>query len=237
MGARDHVNSGSGKGAEGLNRKEIESHIEASRENLKSLRNQISQLKEQRAKSVLKLDRGELGDIRTKIRDLELQSEDVELHKSALEDELGNLEKREPEAAEIRRKLAEEHWPLALKEYEKVVKFYGALKPSVQKLFELNNFMRELCSQHERLIGDGIRVPQIHLNPTLYSVCEAEFLAFGHNPFPLVLEQPSKVLDLMLASERQSIHGNSSPAPVPAVHVTPDKVGLDESHNGGKIKK
>lgn len=62
----------------------------------------------------------------------------------------------------------------------------------MEKITGLNNEMAVLANQHERLVGDSIPNPHLHVPPELYQVAKVKFDV-----------APPKSLDLRLATERE----------------------------------
>jgi hypothetical protein len=100
-------------------------------------------------------------------------------------------EKREPEAEKIRKRLAEDLWPAALVEYERLKRIHGELDPVLKKITGLNNEMEALANQHKGLIGEKFYTPRIPVPPELYSVADAKF------------EVAPPKLDLRVGSKRE----------------------------------
>jgi hypothetical protein len=100
-------------------------------------------------------------------------------------------EKLEPEAAKIRKRLADELWPSALAEYDKLEALTVELQPIVEKITQLNNEMAVLTKQHERLIGDKIYTPRIPILEVWYVAANTK------------LDSLPKSLDIRLPAERE----------------------------------
>jgi hypothetical protein len=102
-----------------------------------------------------------------------------------------DLTEREPEAAKIRARLADELWPLALVEYEKLQRLQGELGPILAKVTALNDEMTTLRNQHKCLVGDSMYVLRVPIPQELYLAANAK------------LETLPKSPDIRLASERE----------------------------------
>jgi hypothetical protein len=160
--------------------------------NIRTSETELKKLREDKKKRILLLHPGELKNIATRIRELEDQVEDNKLAQEALKKEIQEFkEKKEPEAARIRKRLAEELWPAALAEYEKLPRILAELQPILEKITALNNEMTGLANQHESLIGDSISTPQIPIPQELYVAAKAKIIAIP------------KSLDVRLSTERE----------------------------------
>lgn len=169
-----------------MKRQEVETRLKATATAIATHQKTLQTLNEEKRQKILKLKDGELADLNGRIRQGEQQLEDAQLLKAALTDELRDItEKREPEAAKIRKHL-QELWAPTIAEYEKLPPILRELQPILEKVTAFNNEANTLANQHESLIGDSIPIPQ-----ELQSVCN---LKFGALP---------KTLDTRLASERQ----------------------------------
>lgn len=163
--------------------------------NIRTSETELKKLREDKKQRILLLHPGELKNIGTRIRELEDQVEDSKLARGALEKELSELKtKKEPEAANIRKRLAEELWPAALAEYEKLPKILAELHPILDKITGLNNEMTTLTRRHKDLVGESILTPQIPVPAELYSLVNVK----------LGLAPPK--LDVRLATERERDH-------------------------------
>jgi len=126
----------------------------------------------------------------SRIRELEDQVEDSKLAREALEKEIQEFkEKKEPEAARIRKRLTEDLWPAALAEYDKLKRIHGELQPVLEKVTGLNNEMAALAGRHENLIAESVSTPQILIPRELYFVANMK------------LEPLPKTFDARLTSE------------------------------------
>jgi hypothetical protein len=153
---------------------------------------EINKLREDKKHRILLLHPGDLKNIGTRIRELEDQLEDNKLARGALEKEIQEFqEKKEPEALEIRQRLAEKLWPAALAEYEKLPKILGELRSIVGKVIEFNNEAITSRKHHDELVGDAMQTPQLNIPEELYLAANAK------------LDSAPKSLDLRLATERE----------------------------------
>jgi hypothetical protein len=175
-----------------LNRRELEQRLENVVNTIRMSETELKRLREDKKQRILLLHPGELKNIGTRIRELEDQVEDNKLARGALEKELQEFkEKKEPEAARIRKRLAEELWPAALAEYAKLPRILAELQPVLEKISAFNNEMRTLAGQHETLIGDSISTPEIVIPQELYVAAKAKIVAIP------------KSLDVRLTTERE----------------------------------
>ena len=158
-----------------MNRRELEQRLENVVNNIRTSETELERLREEKKRQILKLNPSDLKTISSRIHELEEQVEDNKLARSALEREIQESQEKEPEAAKIRKRLAEKLWPAALVEYEKLKRIHGELGPVLEKITGLNNEMEALANQHKGLIGDKIYTPRIPVPPELYSVATAKF--------------------------------------------------------------
>jgi len=176
-----------------LNRQELEQRLETVVNTIQTSEAELKKLREDKKRRILLLHPSDLKNISARIRELEDQVEDNKLARGALEKEIQEFkEKKEPEAAKIRKRLAEELWPAALAEHEKLKRIHGELGPVLEKITALNNEMITLANQHERLIEDGILSPELHVPHQLYLLADMKFDFV-----------PPKSLDVRLAATRE----------------------------------
>jgi hypothetical protein len=178
-----------------MNKQEIDQHIGETIEKVKTQKALIASLETQA------LDVAAQGDVKkvvatkkelTAAREL-LDGLELVL-KSYEKKSKDYTEKQEPEAAKIRKRLAEELWPAATAEYDKLKALHGELAPILEKITGLNNEMEALANQHKRLIGDRIYTPRIPIPAELYSVMNVKLgVAPSH-------------LDVRTASHREMQH-------------------------------
>jgi hypothetical protein len=112
-----------------LNRQELEQRLENVVNSIQTSETELKRLREEKKQRILKLNPSDLNTINARIRELEGQVEDSKLAHEALEKEIQESQEKEPEAAKIRKRLAEELWPAALVEYEKLKRIHGELGP------------------------------------------------------------------------------------------------------------
>jgi hypothetical protein len=100
-------------------------------------------------------------------------------------------EKREPEAAKIRKHLAEDLWPSALPLHEQVRAFQAGLEPVLEKITQMNNEFLALANEHKQLIDEKIWTPRIPIPQEIYAAAAVK------------LETLPKSLDVRLPTERE----------------------------------
>jgi hypothetical protein len=92
---------------------------------------------------------------------LQEQLEDLVITKAALETKLRIIKKNEPEAADIRKRIAGELWPQGTKVLSKIQQAVADLSNGIQELDQLNGTIFGLAAEHEKLIGESVSVPMI----------------------------------------------------------------------------
>jgi DNA repair exonuclease SbcCD ATPase subunit len=115
-----------------------------------------------------------------------------------LAEELGDfVEKGEPEAAQIRKQIAE-LWPGALATYNEFTETVTQISRILSKLRDANKELMALASRHNQLLGpgDGIYLPnQLQVDPLWYRLVEL-------SQTTLLAREPPAKPNLMLLSEK-----------------------------------
>jgi hypothetical protein len=204
-----------------MNRHDLEARLKAAQDRIQAVKTQLKELNERKQNAILKMADSERRELNGKIRELEQELEDQEQTTVAVRKGIKEcVEKLEPEAARIRKRMEEELWPQALAEVEHLNKLIEPLKASIRKMAQINNELTSLQTQHNRLIApDGIQTQQVHLDPFWYQIVGDEFHKEG---VPLLMAEPH--VDLSLDSERKPAPPSprlSTSPPHPPILVTP----------------
>jgi hypothetical protein len=93
------------------------------------------------------------------VKDLEI--DDDEALAKSYRKRLDAFTANEPKAAEIRKRLAEELWPQSAKILSKIQSSLSDISSAITEIDQVNVSMRQLLSEHERLVGESITVPAI----------------------------------------------------------------------------
>jgi hypothetical protein len=112
----------------------------------------------------------------------------------ACESKLNYYKKNEPDALKISHVLADELYPQGVKHYEKLRVLLSELKPTVEKIAQINEEMVSHANHYRQLIGDKLLNPQITLPPEIYSIVNVKL-----GPAP-------PKLDVRTASQREQQH-------------------------------
>lgn len=97
--------------------------------------------------------------IRGSLQELQERLEDLTIMKTAVEGKLQVYKGNSQKAAEIRKQVAGELWPQGTKVLSKMQQALADLSDAVRELDELNGTMGQLALEHERLIGEPVKVP------------------------------------------------------------------------------
>jgi hypothetical protein len=215
-----------------MNRHELEARVKTAEDKILAAKAQLKELNERKQNAILKMADGERRELNRKTRELDQELENQEQIKVALLKGIKEcVEKLEPEAAQIRKRMEEELWPQALAEVEVLKKLIGPLKVSIQKIAQINSQFTSLQIQHNRLLEpDGIQNQQVHLDPFWYQIIGDE----NYPGVPLLYAELH--VDLALDSQRKPAPTPQHIGPLrllpkqPTVKVTPSKPGPLESH-------
>lgn len=176
-----------------MNKQEIEERIRETTEKVKAQSALVASLETQALDVAAQGDarkvvatKKELGAARELLDGYELVLKSYQKKQTELK------EKREPEAAKIRKRLAEELWPAARAKYEALTRIHGELGPALEPITAWNDEALVLANQHKALIGEKIYTPAIPVPPELYAAAAVK------------LEPLPKSLDVRLPTERES---------------------------------
>ena len=205
-----------------MNRHELETRLKAAQDKILAAKAQLKELNDRKQKAILKMADEERRELNRKTRELEQELEDQEQIKIALGEGIKEcVEKLEPEAARIRKRMEEELWPQALAEVERLKKLIDPLKASILKLAQINTELANLERRHNRLIEpDGIQTQEVLLDPYWYQIVGNQF----YKGVPLLMAEPH--VDLTLNSQRK-------PAPPPQ-HIGPPHPPVQIIASGGR---
>jgi len=131
--------------------------IQEAEQKLSELQTRRIELSKQR-KKIESLDDAKLN--REEIADVEGAISDLTILRDRAKEQVAEWDRNEPQATEVRKRLVE-LWSQTSKSFAMLHQALSDISSAITEIDQLSRTMWQLCSDHERLIGETITVPAI----------------------------------------------------------------------------
>ena len=123
-------------------------------------------LNQKRVNALKEDDQRTAQPIRDQLKQLQERLEDRVITKTAIESKLRVFKGHAQKAAEIRKQVAGELYPRAIKDFSKIQQTLHDLGETIQEFDQLSGTMTQLGIEHEKLIGEHVNIPELsHIIP------------------------------------------------------------------------
>lgn len=131
--------------------------IQEAEQKLSELQTRRIELSKQR-KKIESLDDAKLN--REEIADVEGAISDLTILRDRAKEQVAEWDRNEPQATEVRKRLVE-LWSQTSKSFAMLHQALSDISSAITEIDQVNVSMRQLLSEHERLVGESITVPAI----------------------------------------------------------------------------